>query len=30
VFDEYGHGVNLLAPDRCVDAALEFWRDLDG
>lgn len=28
VFDDYGHGVNLLAPDRCVDAALRFWHAL--
>lgn len=29
VFDDYGHGANLLAPDRCVTEALTFWRSLD-
>jgi pimeloyl-ACP methyl ester carboxylesterase len=24
----YGHGVNLLQPERCARTALEFWRAL--
>lgn len=27
-FPGYGHGVNLLQPERCARAALEFWRSL--
>jgi pimeloyl-ACP methyl ester carboxylesterase len=26
LFAGYGHGVNLLQPERCARAALEFWR----
>jgi pimeloyl-ACP methyl ester carboxylesterase len=26
VFAGYGHGVNLLQPERCARAALEFWQ----
>ena len=26
LFAGYGHGVNLLQPERCSRAALEFWR----
>jgi pimeloyl-ACP methyl ester carboxylesterase len=25
----YGHGVNLLQPERCARAALDFWRELE-
>ena len=25
-FAGYGHGVNLLQPERCARGALEFWR----
>ena len=28
LFAGYGHGVNLLQPERCARAALEFWRAL--
>jgi 3-oxoadipate enol-lactonase len=28
LFADYGHGVNLLQPERCARAALEFWRTL--
>ncbi len=27
-FADYGHGVNLLQPERCARAALDFWRSL--
>ncbi|MGC2201975.1 MAG: alpha/beta hydrolase [Stellaceae bacterium] len=30
LFAGYGHGVNLLQPDRCACAALEFWRMVEG
>jgi pimeloyl-ACP methyl ester carboxylesterase len=26
LFAGYGHGVNLLQPERCARTALEFWR----
>jgi 3-oxoadipate enol-lactonase len=26
----YGHGVNLLQPERCARAALDFWRGVEG
>jgi pimeloyl-ACP methyl ester carboxylesterase len=26
LFAGYGHGVNLLQPERCARAAVEFWR----
>jgi pimeloyl-ACP methyl ester carboxylesterase len=26
LFAGYGHGVNLLQPERCSRAAFEFWR----
>jgi pimeloyl-ACP methyl ester carboxylesterase len=29
LFTGYGHGVNLLQPDRCARAALDFWRELE-
>jgi pimeloyl-ACP methyl ester carboxylesterase len=29
LFAGYGHGVNLLQPERCARAALEFWRTVD-
>jgi len=28
LFPGYGHGVNLLQPERCARAALDFWRGL--
>jgi pimeloyl-ACP methyl ester carboxylesterase len=29
LFTGYGHGVNLLQPQRCASAALDFWRNID-
>ena len=29
LFAGYGHGVNLLQPERCARASLDFWRTLD-
>jgi pimeloyl-ACP methyl ester carboxylesterase len=29
LFAGYGHGVNLLQPERCARAALDFWRAVD-
>jgi pimeloyl-ACP methyl ester carboxylesterase len=29
LFAGYGHGINLLQPERCARSALEFWRGLD-
>jgi hypothetical protein len=29
LFAGYGHGVNLLQPERCALAALDFWRDVE-
>jgi pimeloyl-ACP methyl ester carboxylesterase len=29
LFAGYGHGVNLLQPERCARVALEFWRTAD-
>jgi pimeloyl-ACP methyl ester carboxylesterase len=29
LFDGYGHGVNLLQPERCARAALDFWRAVE-
>jgi pimeloyl-ACP methyl ester carboxylesterase len=28
MFAGYGHGVNLLQPERCARAALEFWKSV--
>jgi len=28
LFADYGHGVNLLQPERCARVAAEFWRAL--
>jgi pimeloyl-ACP methyl ester carboxylesterase len=30
LFEGYGHGVNLLQPQRCARAALDFWRAIGG
>jgi pimeloyl-ACP methyl ester carboxylesterase len=30
LFAAYGHGVNLLQPERCARAALDFWQNVDG
>ncbi len=30
LFAGYGHGVNLLQPERCARTALEFWRAVEG
>ena len=29
LFARYGHGVNLLQPERCARTALEFWRTVE-
>jgi len=29
LFAGYGHGVNLLQPERCARASLDFWRTID-
>jgi 3-oxoadipate enol-lactonase len=29
LFEGYGHGVNLLQPERCARASLDFWRALE-
>jgi len=29
LFPGYGHGVNLLLPERCARAALDFWRGVE-
>ena len=29
LFAGYGHGINLLQPERCARAALDFWRDVE-
>ena len=29
LFRGYGHGVNLLLPERCARAALDFWREVE-
>jgi 3-oxoadipate enol-lactonase len=29
LFSGYGHGVNLLQPERCARAALDFWRTVE-
>ena len=29
LFAGYGHGVNLLQPERCARAALDFWREVE-
>jgi 3-oxoadipate enol-lactonase len=29
LFAGYGHGVNLLQPQRCARAAVDFWREID-
>jgi pimeloyl-ACP methyl ester carboxylesterase len=28
LFAGYGHGVNLLQPERCAQTAVEFWRSI--
>jgi pimeloyl-ACP methyl ester carboxylesterase len=28
LFAGYGHGVNLLQPERCARTAVEFWRSM--
>ena len=30
LFAGYGHGINLLQPERCARAALDFWRKVEG
>jgi pimeloyl-ACP methyl ester carboxylesterase len=30
LFAGYGHGINLLQPERCARAALDFWREIEG
>jgi 3-oxoadipate enol-lactonase len=30
LFAGYGHGVNLLQPERCARTALDFWRSVEG
>ena len=30
LFAGYGHGVNLLQPERCARASLDFWREVEG
>jgi len=30
LFAGYGHGVNLLQPERCARTALDFWQGVDG
>jgi pimeloyl-ACP methyl ester carboxylesterase len=29
LFAGYGHGINLLQPERCARAALDFWREVE-
>jgi pimeloyl-ACP methyl ester carboxylesterase len=29
LFTGYGHGVNLLQPERCAQTALDFWRSIE-
>src|SRR5207253_1052950 len=29
LFAGYGHGVNLVQPERCAQTALEFWREVE-
>ena len=29
LFEGYGHGVNLLVPERCARASLDFWRAIE-
>lgn len=29
LFEGYGHGVNLLQPERCAGASLDFWRAIE-
>jgi len=29
LFEGYGHGVNLLEPERCARASLDFWRTVE-
>ncbi len=29
LFEGYGHGVNLLVPERCARASLDFWRTIE-
>lgn len=29
LFEGYGHGVNLLQPERCARASLDFWRTIE-
>jgi pimeloyl-ACP methyl ester carboxylesterase len=30
LFAGYGHGVNLLRPERCARSAVDFWREIEG
>ena len=30
LFAGYGHGVNLLQPERCARAAVDFWQSVNG
>jgi pimeloyl-ACP methyl ester carboxylesterase len=30
VFDDYGHGIALLEPAACAEAAVAFWDELEG
>jgi pimeloyl-ACP methyl ester carboxylesterase len=30
LFAGYGHGINLLQPERCAGAARDFWRTVEG
>ena len=29
LIEGYGHGVNLLQPERCARASLDFWRAIE-
>ncbi len=29
LFAGFGHGVNLLQPERCARASLDFWRTIE-
>jgi 3-oxoadipate enol-lactonase len=30
LFAGYGHGINLIQPERCARVALDFWRNVEG
>jgi pimeloyl-ACP methyl ester carboxylesterase len=30
LIEGYGHGVNLLVPERCARATLSFWQSIGG